>query len=105
MQSLMTLEQLTQLEHQIEQLLLAEDYPDDFPQQLENLVALRHQQVEIVLKQAELSRAVFDDVVARTQVMKALLQQHKDRIGAQLVRSKKSQKSLSLYSNIQQHGQ
>jgi HPt (histidine-containing phosphotransfer) domain-containing protein len=57
MQPLMTLEQLTQLEHQIEQLLLAEYYPDDFPQQLENLVALRHQQVEIVLKQADLSRA------------------------------------------------
>ncbi|MEC6906147.1 flagellar biosynthesis protein FliS [Photobacterium piscicola] len=105
MQPLIMLEQLTQLEHQIEQLLLAEDYPDDFPQQLENLVALRHQQVEVVLKQADLSRAVFDDVVARTQAMKALLQQHKDRIGMQLVRSKKSQKSLSLYNNIQQHGQ
>ena len=105
MQQLTTLEQLTQLDHQIEQLLLAEEYPDDFPQQLENLVALRHQQVEIVLKQPDLSRPVFDDVVTRTQTMKALLQQHKDRIGAQLVRSKKSQKSLSLYSNIQQHGQ
>lgn len=105
MQQLTTLEQLTQLDHQIEQLLLAEEYPDDFPQQLENLVALRHQQVEIVLKQPDLSRPVFDDVVTRTQTMKGLLQQHKDRIGAQLVRSKKSQKSLSLYSNIQQHGQ
>lgn len=105
MQQLITLEQLTQLEHQIEQLLLAEEYPDDFPQQLENLVALRHQQVEVVLKQPDLSRAIFDDVVARTQAMKGLLQQHKDRIGAQLVRSKKSPKSLSLYSNIQQHGQ
>lgn len=105
MQQLTTFEQLTQLEQQIEQLLLAEEYPDDFPQQLENLVALRHQQVEIVLKQPDLSRPVFDDVVARTQAMKGLLQQHKDRIGAQLVRSKKSQKSLSLYSNIQQHGQ
>ncbi|KJG57522.1 flagellar biosynthesis protein FliS [Photobacterium kishitanii] len=105
MQQVITLEPLTQLEHQIELLLLAEEYPDDFPQQLENLVALRHQQVELVLKQPDLSRAVFDDVVARTQVMKGLLQQHKDRIGAQLVRSKKSQKSLSLYSNIQQHGQ
>ena len=89
MSQLITLEQLTQLEHQIEQLLLAEEYPDDFPQQLENLVALRHQQVEVVLKQPDLSRAVFDDVVARTQAMKGLLQQHKDRIGAQLVRSKK----------------
>ena len=105
MQQLTTFEQLTQLEQQIEQLLLAEEYPDDFPQQLENLVALRHQQVEIVLKQPDLSRPVFDDVVVRTQAMKGLLQQHKDRIGAQLVRSKKSQKSLSLYSNIQQHGQ
>ncbi|SMY31811.1 flagellar biosynthesis protein FliS [Photobacterium andalusiense] len=105
MQQVITLEPLTQLEHQIEQLLLAEEYPDDFPQQLENLVALRHQQVELVLKQPQLSRPVFDDVVARTQAMKGLLQQHKDRIGAQLVRSKKSQKSLSLYSNIQQHGQ
>ncbi|MCP4956089.1 MAG: flagellar biosynthesis protein FliS [Photobacterium aquimaris] len=105
MQQVITLEPLIQLEHQIEQLLLAEEYPDDFPQQLENLVALRHQQVELVLKQPDLSRPVFDDVVARTQAMKGLLQQHKDRIGAQLVRSKKSQKSLSLYSNIQQHGQ
>ncbi|WP_283392718.1 hypothetical protein [Photobacterium phosphoreum] len=44
-------------------------------------------------------------LASRTQAMKGLLQQHKDRIGAQLVRSKKSPKSLSLYSNIQQHGQ
>ncbi|MEC6813934.1 flagellar biosynthesis protein FliS [Photobacterium toruni] len=105
MQQVITLDPLTQLERQIEQLLLAEEYSDDFPQQLENLVTLRHQQVEVVLKQTDLSRAVFDDVVTRTQAMKGLLQQHKDRIGMQLVRSKKSQKSLSLYSNIQQHGQ
>lgn len=102
MSQLITLEQLTQLEHQIEQLLLAEEYPDDFPQQLENLVALRHQQVEVVLKQPDLSRAVFDDVVARTQAMKGLLQQHKDRIGAQLVRSKKvpnHYRSTAIFNN------
>lgn len=102
MQQLITLEQLTQLEHQIEQLLLADEYPDDFPQQLENLVALRHQQVEVVLKQPDLSRAVFDDVVARTQAMKGLLQQHKDRIGAQLVRSKKAlnhYRSTAIFNN------
>ncbi len=50
--------------------------------------------MELVLKQPDLSRAVFDDVVARTQVMKGLLQQHKDRIGAQLVRSKKESKII-----------
>ncbi len=59
------MEKLTQLEQQIEQLLQQQDYPDDFPQQLENLVALRHQEVERVLGQPDLTRVVFDDVVAR----------------------------------------
>ena len=98
------MEKLTQLEQQIEQLLQQQDYPDDFPQQLENLVALRHQEVENILGQPDLTRVVFDDVVARTQLLKSLIQKHKDIIGERLVRSKKSKQSLSLYSNIQQNG-
>lgn len=98
------MEKLTQLEQQIEQLLQQQDYPDDFPQQLENLVALRHQEVENILGQPNLTRPVFDDVVARTKALKSLIQKHKDIIGERLVRSKKSKKSLSLYSNIQQNG-
>ncbi|MBP2699161.1 MULTISPECIES: flagellar biosynthesis protein FliS [Photobacterium] len=98
------MEKLTQLEQQIEQLLQQQDYPDDFPQQLENLVALRHQEVENILGQPDLTRVVFDDVVARTKALKSLIQKHKDIIGERLVRSKKSKQSLSLYSNIQQNG-
>ncbi|PQJ67536.1 flagellar biosynthesis protein FliS [Photobacterium angustum] len=98
------MEQLTQLEQQIEQLLTADEYNDDFPKQLENLVSLRHQEVEQILDQPNLTRPVFDDVVARTKALKSLIQKHKDIIGERLVRSKKSKKSLSLYSNIQQNG-
>ncbi|KJF98204.1 hypothetical protein [Photobacterium leiognathi] len=98
------MEQLTQLELQIEQLLTADEYNDDFPEQLQQLVALRHQEVERVLGQPDLTRVVFDDVVARTKALKSLIQKHKDIIGERLVRSKKSKQSLSLYSNIQQNG-
>ena len=98
------MEQLTQLELQIEQLLTADEYNDDFPQQLENLVSLRHQEVEQILGQPNLTRPVFDDVVARTKALKSLIQKHKDIIGERLVRSKQSKQSLSLYSNIQQNG-
>ncbi|WP_318451307.1 flagellar biosynthesis protein FliS [Photobacterium leiognathi] len=98
------MEQLTQLELQIEQLLTADEYNDDFPEQLQQLVAMRHQEVERVLGQPDLTRVVFDDVVARTKALKSLIQKHKDIIGERLVRSKKSKKSLSLYSNIQQNG-
>ncbi|KJF96512.1 flagellar biosynthesis protein FliS [Photobacterium angustum] len=98
------MEQLTQLEQQIEQLLTADEYNDDFPQQLENLVSLRHQEVEQILGQPNLTRPVFDDVVTRTKALKSLIQKHKDIIGERLVRSKKSKQSLSLYSNIQQNG-
>ncbi|WP_318467606.1 flagellar biosynthesis protein FliS [Photobacterium leiognathi] len=98
------MEQLTQLELQIEQLLTADEYNDDFPEQLQQLVAMRHQEVERVLGQPDLTRVVFDDVVARTKVLKSLIQKHKDIIGERLVRSKKSKQSLSLYSNIQQNG-
>ncbi|WP_318483557.1 flagellar biosynthesis protein FliS [Photobacterium leiognathi] len=98
------MEQLTQLELQIEQLLTADEYNDDFPEQLQQLVALRHQEVERILGQPDLTRVVFDDVVARTKALKSLIQQHKDMIGERLVRSKKSKQSLSLYSNIQQNG-
>ena len=98
------MEQLTQLELQIEQLLTADEYNDDFPQQLENLVSLRHQEVEQILGQPNLTRPVFDDVVTRTKALKSLIQKHKDIIGERLVRSKKSKQSLSLYSNIQQNG-
>ncbi|KPA52620.1 flagellar biosynthesis protein FliS [Photobacterium leiognathi subsp. mandapamensis] len=98
------MEQLTQLELQIEQLLTADEYNDDFPEQLQQLVALRHQEVERILGQPDLTRIVFDDVVARTKALKSLIQKHKDIIGERLVRSKKSKQSLSLYSNIQQNG-
>ncbi|WP_318474978.1 flagellar biosynthesis protein FliS [Photobacterium leiognathi] len=98
------MEQLTQLELQIEQLLTADEYNDDFPEQLQQLVAMRHQEVERVLGQPALTRVVFDDVVARTKALKSLIQKHKDIIGERLVRSKKSKQSLSLYSNIQQNG-
>ena len=98
------MEQLTQLELQIEQLLTADEYNDDFPEQLQQLVALRHQEVERILGQPDLTRVVFDDVVARTKALKSLIQKHKDIIGERLVRSKKSKQSLSLYSNIQQNG-
>ena len=98
------MEQLTQLEQQIEQLLTADEYNDDFPQQLESLVSLRHQEVEQILGQPNLTRPVFDDVVTRTKALKSLIQKHKDIIGERLVRSKKSKQSLSLYSNIQQNG-
>ncbi|WP_318456045.1 flagellar biosynthesis protein FliS [Photobacterium leiognathi] len=98
------MEQLTQLELQIEQLLTADEYNDDFPEQLQQLVAMRHQEVERVLGQPDLTRVVFDDVVARTKALKNLIQKHKDIIGERLVRSKKSKQSLSLYSNIQQNG-
>ncbi|GAA03509.1 hypothetical protein [Photobacterium leiognathi] len=98
------MEQLTQLELQIEQLLTADEYNDDFPEQLQQLVAMRHQEVERVLGQPDLTRVVFDDVVARTKALKSLIQKHKDIIGERLVRSKKSKQSLSLYSNIQQNG-
>ncbi|WP_318400249.1 flagellar biosynthesis protein FliS [Photobacterium leiognathi] len=98
------MEQLTQLELQIEQLLTADEYNDDFPEQLQQLVAMRHQEVERLLGQPDLTRVVFDDVVARTKALKSLIQKHKDIIGERLVRSKKSKQSLSLYSNIQQNG-
>ncbi|WP_318453470.1 flagellar biosynthesis protein FliS [Photobacterium leiognathi] len=98
------MEQLTQLELQIEQLLTADEYNDDFPEQLQQLVAMRHQEVERVLGQPDLTRVVFDDVVARTKALKSLIQKHKDMISERLVRSKKSKQSLSLYSNIQQNG-
>ncbi|WP_318462654.1 flagellar biosynthesis protein FliS [Photobacterium leiognathi] len=98
------MEQLTQLELQIEQLLTADEYNDDFPEQLQQLVAMRHQEVERVLGQPDLTRVVFDDVVVRTKALKSLIQKHKDIIGERLVRSKKSKQSLSLYSNIQQNG-
>ncbi|WP_305830405.1 flagellar biosynthesis protein FliS [Photobacterium leiognathi] len=98
------MEQLTQLELQIEQLLTVDEYNDDFPEQLQQLVAMRHQEVERVLGQPDLTRVVFDDVVARTKALKSLIQKHKDIIGERLVRSKKSKQSLSLYSNIQQNG-
>ncbi|WP_305813488.1 flagellar biosynthesis protein FliS [Photobacterium leiognathi] len=98
------MEQLTKLELQIEQLLTADEYNDDFPEQLQQLVAMRHQEVERVLGQPNLTRVVFDDVVARTKALKSLIQKHKDIIGERLVRSKKSKQSLSLYSNIQQNG-
>ncbi|WP_318492558.1 flagellar biosynthesis protein FliS [Photobacterium leiognathi] len=98
------MEQLTQLELQIEQLLTADEYNDDFPEQLQQLVAMRHQEVERVLGQPDLTRVVFDDVVARTKALKSLIKKHKDIIGERLVRSKKSKQSLSLYSNIQQNG-
>lgn len=98
------MKQLTQLEQSIEQLLTAEAYSDDFPEQLQGLVAQRHQEVERILAQPELTRAVFDEVVARTHTVKRLLQKHKGMIGERLVRSKKSKQSLSLYSNIQHNG-
>lgn len=97
------MEQLTTIEQQIQELLMTEPYADDFPQQLENLVTARHQNVERILKSPDLTRVVYDDVVARTQAMKILLQQHKSIIGERLLKSKRSKQSLSVYNNIQQN--
>ncbi|WIH18742.1 flagellar biosynthesis protein FliS [Photobacterium damselae] len=97
------MESLITIEQQINELLVSESYADDFPEQLERLVAARHQQVEHLLKATDLNRATYDDVVARTQAMKTLLQQYKSIIGERLLKSKRSKQSLSVYNNIQQN--
>ncbi|MGR5239691.1 flagellar biosynthesis protein FliS [Photobacterium damselae] len=96
------MEQLDQIEQQIIALLQSSNYPDDFPEQLEQFVLARHQIVESILSDRDnLTREQFNAVVLRTQQMKDVLQQHKQIIADKLLQAKRSEKSVSLYQRYQ----
>ncbi|MGR5066253.1 flagellar biosynthesis protein FliS [Photobacterium sp. DNB22_13_2] len=93
---------LTLLEKQIQALLALDEYPDDFPEQLEQLVAARHERVKMILADQErLSRETFEDVQQRTRELKALLEQNKARIRQKLLTAKQGKKSVSVYKMYQ----
>ncbi|AJR09563.1 flagellar biosynthesis protein FliS [Photobacterium gaetbulicola] len=96
------MKELTILEKQIEALLALDEYPDDFPEQLEQLVAARHERVKMILADREkLSRETFEDVQQRTRDLKALLEQNKARIRQKLLTAKQGKKSVSVYKMYQ----
>ncbi|MGF1737367.1 flagellar biosynthesis protein FliS [Photobacterium satsumensis] len=96
------MQELAKLEQHIKALLELEDYPDDFPEQLEQLVAARHERVKLILAdQEKLSRETFEDVQQRTRELKALLEQNKARIRQKLLTAKQGKKSVSVYKMYQ----
>ncbi|PSU29898.1 flagellar biosynthesis protein FliS [Photobacterium lutimaris] len=96
------MKELTLLEKQIQALLALDEYPDDFPEQLEQLVAARHERVKLILAdQEKLSRETFEDVQQRTRDLKALLEQNKARIRQKLLTAKQGKKSVSVYKMYQ----
>ncbi|MGR5142759.1 flagellar biosynthesis protein FliS [Photobacterium sp. DNB23_23_1] len=96
------MQELANLERHIKALLELEDYPDDFPEQLEQLVAARHERVKLILADQErLSRETFEDVQQRTRDLKALLEQNKARIRQKLLTAKQGKKSVSVYKMYQ----
>lgn len=95
------MDELTQLEQQISSLLAVDEYNDDFPEQLQKLVAARHQQVTLLLRdQKTLSRSKFDDIQTRTQDLKQLLEQNSARIRSKLLTNQKAKKSVAVYQMI-----
>ncbi|MBY5947328.1 flagellar biosynthesis protein FliS [Photobacterium rosenbergii] len=96
------MKELAMLEKQIEVLLALDEYPDDFPEQLEQLVAARHEQVKAILADRDnLSRETFEDVQQRTRDLKVLLEQNKARIRQKLLTAKQGKKSVSVYQMYQ----
>ncbi|MBC7002163.1 flagellar biosynthesis protein FliS [Photobacterium sp. BZF1] len=96
------MKELAILEKQIEVLLALDEYPDDFPEQLEQLVAARHEQVKAILADRDnLSRETFEDVQQRTRDLKVLLEQNKARIRQKLLTAKQGKKSVSVYQMYQ----
>ncbi|MGR2768063.1 flagellar biosynthesis protein FliS [Photobacterium ganghwense] len=92
------LAQLELLEQRIQSLVNADEYADDFPELLEQLVAQRHAIVKDVLSNQEaLTRPVFDDIQQRTQTLKALLEKNKAVIKQKLLKAKQAKKSVSVY--------
>ncbi|MDV5171129.1 flagellar biosynthesis protein FliS [Photobacterium rosenbergii] len=96
------MQELAKLEQHIKALLELEEYPDDFPEQLEQLVAARHERVKLILADRDkLSRETFEDVQQRTRNLKVLLEQNKARIRQKLLTAKQGKKSVSVYQMYQ----
>lgn len=96
------MQELAKLEQHIKALLELEEYPDDFSEQLEQLVAARHEQVKTILEDRDnLSREAFEDVQQRTRDLKVLLEQNKARIRQKLLTAKQGKKSVSVYQMYQ----
>lgn len=96
------MKELQQIEQRIRSMLEMEELPEEFPEELQSLVAARHEQVKAILADEDnLTRQRFDEVQRRTLETKQLLEKNRARIKEKLLIAKKGKKSISLYQNFQ----
>ncbi|MBV1840651.1 flagellar biosynthesis protein FliS [Photobacterium ganghwense] len=96
------MKELHQLEHRIKAMVEMEEYPEEFPEQLQTLVAARHEMVKTILADEKtLTRQKFDEVQQRTREIKHLLEKNRSRIKDKLLIAKKGKKSVSIYQMYQ----
>ncbi len=94
--------EITQLEQQIEHLLLKNIESDTFSMKLESLISARHHQVTLLLSDSNaLTRSEFDQLVKQTKALKATLEKHKTHIREGLLKAKIRQQSASAYQTYQ----